>query len=110
MQIDEERKGQMVILKINGRLDSTNSSELDITISNLVNQNEKAILVNCQYLEYVSSAGLRVFLKGLKSVNAIQGKFLICSLKDSIKEIFDISGFTGIFTIYDSQDEALSAF
>ena len=109
MQIEEVRKGQIVILKINGRLDSTNSSELDITISNLVGQNEKTILVDCQNLDYVSSAGLRVFLQGLKSINAVQGKFMICCLKESIKEIFDISGFTGIFPIYNSQDEALSS-
>jgi len=41
MQIEEVRKGQIVILRINGRLDSTNSSELDITISNLVARMKK---------------------------------------------------------------------
>ena len=110
MELKEERKGQVLVLKINGRLDSTNSSQLEQKISSLIGKNEKQILVDCGELGYVSSSGLRVFLMGLKALNASQGKFLICSLQDSVKEVFDISGFTGIFSIYDSQGEALNAF
>ena len=110
MDIQEERKGEVVVLNIHGRLDSTNYVELENTISKLIDKNEKKILVDCKYLDYVSSSGLRVFLMGLKKMNTIQGKFLICSLQDSIKEIFDISGFTGIFSLYDSQGEALHNF
>ncbi|MBN1290614.1 MAG: STAS domain-containing protein [Candidatus Latescibacteria bacterium] len=110
MLIDEERKGQIVILKIHGRLDSTNSTELDAAIANLVNQNEKAILLDCQQLDYVSSAGLRVFLKALKSMSTSKGKLLLCCLKEPIREIFDISGFSGIFSIYETQEKALSRF
>jgi len=109
MDIQEERKGQVVIVKINGRLDSISSSELESKISGLIDKNEKIILVDCQQLSYVSSAGLRVFLMGLKKLNAVQGKFLICSLQDMVKDVFDISGFTGIFSIYNSQNEALNA-
>ena len=109
MDIQEERKGQVVIVKISGRLDSNNSSELERKISDLVDKKEKVILVDCQQLSYVSSSGLRVFLMGLKKMNAVQGKFIICSLQDMVKDVFDISGFTGIFSIYGSQNEALNA-
>ena len=109
MDIQEERKGQVVIVKVSGRLDSNNSSELERKISDLVDKNEKVILVDCQQLSYVSSSGLRVFLMGLKKMNAVQGKFWICSLQDMVQEVFDISGFTGIFSIFGSQSEALNA-
>ncbi|MCE5248707.1 STAS domain-containing protein [bacterium] len=110
MDIKEERKGQVVVLTINGRLDSTNASQLDKKIEGLIDRKEKQILLDCSQLGYVSSSGLRVFLTGLKKMNAIHGKFLICSLQGPISEVFDISGFSGIFSIYDSQAKALSAF
>ena len=110
MDIQEEKKGQVVVLKINGRLDSTNASQLDKRIAGLIDRKEKQILLDCSQLGYVSSSGLRVFLMGLKKLNAIQGKFLICSLQEPISEVFDISGFSGIFSIYGSQAEALNAF
>ena len=110
MDIQEEKKGQVVVLKINGRLDSTNASQLDTRIAGLIDRKEKQILLDCSQLGYVSSSGLRVFLTGLKKMNAIQGKFLICSLQGPISEVFDISGFSGIFSIYGSQAEALNAF
>jgi len=109
MDIQQEKKGQVLILSVSGRLDSTNSSELEQTITQLIGQNEKNILVDCQNLRYVSSSGLRVFLVGLKKMQAGNGVFSICSLQDAIKEIFDISGFTGIFKIYGSRAEALNA-
>jgi anti-sigma B factor antagonist len=108
VEIHEDKKGQVVILSINGRLDSTNSSELERKVHSVINRNEKKILIDCNQLTYVSSSGLRVFLTGLKKMSAIQGIFALCSLQESVKEIFDISGFTGIFTIYVSQQEALS--
>jgi len=110
MDILEEKKGQVVVLKINGRLDSTNALLLDRKIAGLIDRKEKQILVDCSQLGYVSSSGLRVFLTGLKKMNAIQGKFFICSLQEPISEVFDISGFSGIFSIYGTQAEALSAF
>ena len=109
MDIQEEKKGQVVIVKVSGRLDSNNSSELEQKISGLIDKNEKMILVDCQCLNYVSSSGLRVFLMGLKKMNTVQGKFMVCSLQDMVKDVFDISGFTSIFPLFDSQSEALNA-
>ena len=108
MDIREERKGTVLILSVAGRLDSTNSSELENVISEHINRGEKTILVNCERLAYVSSSGLRVLLMGLKKMQASQGTFALCSLQAAIKEIFDISGFTGIFRIYGSMTEAIN--
>ena len=109
MEINEEKKGQTVVLSVSGRLDSTNSSELETKVFSLITRNEKSILIDCSRLSYVSSSGLRVFLMGLKKMSTAKGRFALCSLQETVKEIFDISGFTGIFAIYKSQQEALSS-
>jgi len=109
LEINEEKKGQAVVLNVSGRLDSTNASQLEKRISALIDRKTSRILIDCSQLGYVSSSGLRVFLMGLKKANAVQGKFYICSLQEPIREVFDISGFSGIFSIFNSQSEALNS-
>ncbi|MGM0759793.1 MAG: STAS domain-containing protein [Thermodesulfobacteriota bacterium] len=67
------------------------------------------IIVNFQDGEYMSSAGLRSILSLGKKVKA-QGKSLVfCNLQGMVQEVFDVSGFTSIFSAYKSQEEALGA-
>ena len=108
MELNEQKKGSAIVLEISGRLDATNSSTLENKLFKLMNSGENNIIIDCKELDYISSSGLRVCLVGLKKITAAKGNFLLCSMKDNIKQIFDISGFTRIFKIFPSQEEALN--
>jgi anti-sigma B factor antagonist len=110
MEINETLHDGIVILAITGRLDTTNYNVLEEKLVSLVDNNKHNILIDCTELSYISSSGLRIMLMGLKKINSVKGKFALCSLQDNIREIFEISGFTSIFTIYTSQQEALAKF
>lgn len=110
MEIKEILHDGVVILMINGRLDTTNYHVLEERIVKLVDNNQHKILIDCSELSYISSSGLRIMLMGLKKINTVKGKFALCSLQDNIREIFEISGFTSIFTIFVTQEEALAKF
>ena len=56
------------------------------------------LVLDCGELEYISSAGLRVILKAQKLMNA-QGNMKLTHVKETILEVFDITGFTDILTI-----------
>ncbi|MFP4528952.1 MAG: STAS domain-containing protein [Candidatus Kapaibacterium sp.] len=107
MEIISAKKGDFTIVSPKGRLDVTSSVEFDKELGEIT-KSEKSIIVDCSELEYISSTGLRVFLSYLKKIGAAGGKFHICALNDNLKEIFDISGFTKIFKIFDSCEEAIS--
>ncbi|MBI9039428.1 MAG: STAS domain-containing protein [Bacteroidales bacterium] len=107
MEIKKEKINEILVLEINGRLDTTNYSELDEIFADHISKNEINIIVDCKNMDYISSSGLRVFLTALKKINAANGKFLLCGLQETIQEIFKISGFTSIFKIFDNQEEAL---
>jgi len=107
MEIKKQKINENVVLEINGRLDTTNYSELDEILIDYINKNEIQIIVDCTNMDYISSSGLRVFLTALKKINAANGKFFLCGLQDTIQEIFKISGFTSIFKIFDNQEEVL---
>jgi stage II sporulation protein AA (anti-sigma F factor antagonist) len=71
--------------------------------------NLKNIVLDCAELNYISSSGLRVFLIAQKKLMGLQGKLHLCAMQPSIKEIFDISGFSTIFKIFATEQEAIEA-
>jgi anti-sigma B factor antagonist len=83
---------------------------LEKELFQIINQNEKHLLVDCKNLEYISSSGLRVFLMALKQMNKSNGKLVLAGLNELIQEVFDISGFSSLFTIVASREDALKSF
>jgi anti-anti-sigma factor len=108
MELQESKVGSFCVVSIAGRLDTSNFGELEKKLLGLMDKGEKEIVVNCAELVYVSSSGLRVLLMILKKIAAVGGKFYLCNLQDNIREIFEISGFTTIFKIFTTVDEAVS--
>lgn len=110
MELIEQKTEKCVIVSITGRLDTTNYSSLEKKLTDLIDKREDHILIECSKMDYVSSSGLRILLMALKKITMAKGKFVLCNLQENIREIFEISGFTNIFEIYTSQEEALRVF
>ena len=97
MTIEKIVNGSAAVLKIIGMLDTETAPELEAVIdSELACIHD--LTLDFEALEYVSSAGLRVILKAQKMMNAA-GKMKIVHVNESIMEIFEITGFTGILNI-----------
>jgi anti-anti-sigma factor len=83
---------------------------LEKKLMELIDSNHTKILVDCSKMDYISSSGLRILLMALKKITLMKGKFVLCGLQENIHEIFEISGFTSIFEIYLSKEDALKVF
>ncbi|MCX6285961.1 MAG: STAS domain-containing protein [Bacteroidetes bacterium] len=110
MELTEKKHEKCMIIGIKGRLDTINYSILEKRFMELLDQNITEIMVNCSQMDYVSSSGLRILLMALKRITMVKGKFVLCSLQENIREIFEISGFTSIFEIYPNEEDALRVF
>jgi len=108
MNLKEVKIENATIIEIDGRLDTTNFGQLEKKIMQHIEAGDIRILVDCSKMDYVSSSGLRIFLMALKKITALNGKFLLCGLQENIREIFEISGFTSIFNIFENQQQALA--
>lgn len=108
MEILTKQADNCTIVEVKGRLDTTNYNNLETELNKIIEKGKHNILVDCTNLVYVSSSGLRVFLVALKTLNKLNGKFLMSNLQDNIKEIFEISGFISIFKVFTSNEEALA--
>ncbi|MCP4181609.1 MAG: STAS domain-containing protein [bacterium] len=110
MEITQESKNGIHCLKIEGRLDAASAADAEKTISEVITSGADKIVINLEELRYISSAGLRTLLVAAKEIKSKNGKIVICSMIESVKKIFDISGFTSIFDIEDTEAKALESF
>jgi anti-sigma B factor antagonist len=106
MQIREETAGPVRIVAPVGRVDSNTSGELDRSL--LGHAGDAALLVDLREVEYISSAGLRVLLKAAQAARSGSRRFVLCSLGQSVREVFTLAGLTAIFTIEASRAEGLA--
>jgi len=110
MEIREDKRGDIVIVGLKGRLDASTSNRLEERLLALIDGGEKRFVIDFSQLDYISSSGLRVLLMAAKRLRDANGKIVLSSLKDHIKEVFDIAGFSSIFPIFHSQEEAINGF
>ncbi len=107
MNVNVVTSNDCSIICVEGRVDTTNANEFEKAVMEVVTSGINRIILDCSGLNYISSSGLRVFLIVQKKMMAIKGELRLCCLQPGIQEIFDISGFTSIFSIYPNQDLAL---
>jgi anti-anti-sigma factor len=121
MEITERRTADIVTLGLSGRLDSTTAKTFQDAILGGIESGNRRLVVDLSQLEYISSAGLRVFALAGKRLNSANGKLVLCGFKktipyytlnripDPVREVFDTSGFSSIFPSYGSHDDAIEA-
>jgi anti-anti-sigma factor len=110
MEIWENRQGDVVILAVHGKLDATTSALFEQRVLPMLEKGERNFLVDFAHLEYISSAAMRRLLVLAKGAGNAGGKVVLVSLKSHIREIFDMAGFTSLFPMYASAEEALRSF
>lgn len=90
---------EQTIVVISGRIDTTNVQEFDKKLKPVFEQKPARLVLDCAQLEYISSSGLRVFLILQKTVMAYNGSLVLRAMRPEIKEVFDMTGFSSIFTL-----------
>ncbi|HNY73454.1 MAG TPA: STAS domain-containing protein, partial [Syntrophales bacterium] len=106
MEIDVRKEGQAVIISLTGRMDAVSAPQFDRTAEDLLAHGDRRIIIDFVALEYISSAGLQSILALAKRLEPVDGDVILCNLGGPVKEVFDISGFSIIFPIFDSLADA----
>jgi anti-anti-sigma factor len=109
VKITDEKIDGKTVVNLDGRIDSSAAVEFEAHIVKIITGGCNTLLVDFTNLVFISSAGLRVLLLAAKKVRPYGGKVLLSCLSDDVQEVFDISGFSSIFSIYKTRQEALGA-
>lgn len=107
MDISENSRDGAHVISVSGRIDSTTAAALEAVLPVRVKEHQ-AVLLDLTDVAYVSSAGLRVLLIGAKAAKAGGNRLIITGVAPPVREVFDISGFSKIFSIEADIDAALA--
>ncbi len=108
MQIQQTDRDGITIVAPAGRIDTTTSPAVEDALRRAVDGGARTLLVDLGSVEYISSAGLRVFLVLAKRMRDLQGRLVLCSLGGPVRQVFQLAGFLPLFHVEPSQDAALS--
>ncbi len=110
MEIITNWEGDILILKLKGRLDTNASVDFEQQVEDAIKFSKKHMILDFSDLEYICSSGLRVIIQAAKKLNTLHGELVLCCMEDYIKEVFEISGFDTFLKIFSSKEEALKYF
>lgn len=108
MNLEQETRADVLILRPVGRLDSTSSPELERTVLESLESGCKRMVFDLADMDYVSSAGLRVILLAGKKLRTGQGKLVLVGMREMVREVFEMSGFLTLFAVAPSVDEGVA--
>lgn len=108
--MEVENAGEVTLVTLPARVDTTSAGEVEAEFRGLLDGGARQLVADFSGNEYVSSAGLRVFLSVLKSLEKDDGKMVLCSMPPFVADVFEISGFSGLFVIVETREDAVAAF
>ena len=94
------------LLSVVGEVDASSSIELDNAINDAIESGNKKFLVDCSHLEYISSAGLGVFMSYIEEFKKRDITLVIYGLNEKVSNVFEILGLDQLLSIRASKDEA----
>ena len=98
MTIHQNKEGAKLVMALEGRLDTSTAPELEAALDGTIAGVEDLTL-DCEKLEYISSAGLRVILAAQKQMNKQNSPMVVMNANETVMEVFELTGFTDILTI-----------
>jgi anti-sigma B factor antagonist len=109
LEVNVNEVNDVVIFKLLGNLDTNTAPDAETEINKKLEEGAMKMVISLEQTNYVSSAGLRIFLATAKKITASGGVLKLCSANDVVQEILDISGFSTILDVKKTEEEALSA-
>ncbi|GFK92511.1 Putative anti-sigma factor antagonist BtrV [Fundidesulfovibrio magnetotacticus] len=110
MELIVTTTGPVTVLKIDGRLDSGSSKELEDKVMGVVTGGATKVVMDFGGVDYINSSGLRVLLMAFQHLKRGGGMLHLCDIKDYMREVFEISGYNELFPIFPDQAQAVAGF
>jgi anti-anti-sigma factor len=108
LSIAESRSGEVCVVSLAGRIDSTNAEELMTRLTNLLSSGQKAVVVDFADVIYLTSAAFRALLVATDQAERNTARFVLCSVLGQVRDLFEMGGLLEAFTIHGTREEALT--
>jgi anti-sigma B factor antagonist len=98
------------VVDIKGYLDAHTAPDLESAFSKLLDDRKFKIVVNCKNLNYISSAGLGVFMMFIEEVRKNSGDIKLSNMTPKVYNVFDLLGFPLLYDITQEETDAVKKF
>ena len=105
IEIKNTEEEGLQLIQVIGEVDASSSIHLDNTMREAIDKSTD-IIVDLKELQYISSAGLGVFMSYLQELETNQQKFILFGLNEKVLEVFQILGLGQLLIIIDYLAEA----
>ena len=106
--VRECRDGGVLVVAFTGRVTGANSEDLQVVLTGMLLDEDPAVIMDFEYLSYISSAGLRIMILMSKKMARRGGRMGICNLRGVALEVFHISGLDRVMSVYDTRADAVA--
>jgi anti-anti-sigma factor len=108
LNIAESRSGDVCVVALAGRIDSTNAEQLMTRLTNLLSSGQKTVVVDFADVIYLTSAAFRALLVATDQAERNTARFVLCSVLGQVRDLFEMGGLLEAFTIHGTREEALT--
>lgn len=108
MKIIENPNKHYTVLELIGEIDAVSAIDLDDGIKNTLEKGVSNLLIDCKKLDYISSAGLGVFMSHIKNLKAANKQLILFELNENVFSTFEILGLHHILRIVKSKEDAIA--
>ena len=109
MEVSLTEENNIYIIDISGDLDASSAILLDQEIEKVLNFDTNKLLIDCSKLNYISSAGLGVFMSYMQDFKEKEIKMVLYGLSEKVKNVFKILGLDSILPIVENKNDAIEA-
>ena len=110
MEVTSKTKGEAIVFYINGDLTTTSSPEAQTEINEVLESAKcKLVVINVEKVNFIASTGLRIILALGKELQESGTELVVCSANPTNKSVFKMAGFSRLFKIFDTEEEALQS-
>ncbi len=103
-------KDPVAIVSISGSIDGSSSMLLEQVLNAQVNDGHAMIVADVGNVHYISSSALRAFMGSMRKCRAKDGDLRIAAVQPNVSEVLEVSGLTGMFSFFDTVDDAVKSF
>jgi anti-anti-sigma factor len=107
--MQDSHAGEVCVVSISGRIDSSNAAELLDRLNKLLSSGEKKILIDFKEVLYLTSAAFRVLLVATDEAERNAARVVLCGLLGQVRELFEMGGLLEAFTVHGSREDALAS-
>jgi len=108
--VSSASQGDLTVLSLAGFLDAHTAPEFEKALQGQIDAGKVRLIVACERLTYISSAGLGVFMGFVEEIREKGGDLKICGLSPKVRQVFDLLGFASLYDILDDVPAAVQRF